>query len=96
MYFEISGKNMDLGDALRTHIRESVSKMLQHVHEEYSGHITVSPEGTGFRTLCFISLPGQHEFQASHIDYDPYVSAEGALHRLHEQIEEHRQRLIDK
>ncbi len=87
---------MDLGDALRNRIQESVSKMLRSVHEEYSGHLTVTHEGTGFQTTCVINLPGQNTFQSSHTNYDPYDSAEGALHMLHEQIEKHNQRIIDK
>jgi ribosomal subunit interface protein len=96
MQFEISGQNVNLGEALRTRIRERISKMLEFHQEEISGHLTVSHEGTGFRTQCVINFPGQHTFQGACFDFDVYISAEGAMYLVDEQIQKYVGRRIDK
>jgi len=57
MPFRVSGKNLDIGGALRerisTRIVESLSK---YFDGGYSGHVTVEKDGFGFRTECAIHL----------------------------------------
>jgi ribosome-associated translation inhibitor RaiA len=57
MVFRVSGKNIDIGEALRRRIsarvRESAGK---YFSGGYSGHATVGKEGFGFHTECVLHL----------------------------------------
>lgn len=57
MTLRVSGKNMDVGEALRgkaeTHIDAVVKK---YFDGGYDGHLTLEPEGIGFNAICSIHL----------------------------------------
>jgi ribosomal subunit interface protein len=57
MSLRVSGKNMDVGEALRStatsHIDAVVSK---YFDGGYEGHLTLEPEGPGFNAGCSIHL----------------------------------------
>ncbi|MDP1731676.1 MAG: HPF/RaiA family ribosome-associated protein [Devosia sp.] len=57
MSLRISGKNMDVGDALRSkaagHFDAVVTK---YFDGGYNGHLTLEPEGPGFSAQCIIHL----------------------------------------
>ena len=51
MSFRVSGKNLDVGEALRERIVARVSEAMgKYFDGGYSGHVTVEREGSGFRT----------------------------------------------
>ncbi len=57
MSFRISGKNLEVGEALRARIEARVAEALSKYFDGgYSGHATVEREGTGFRTECALHL----------------------------------------
>ena len=57
MPFRISGKNLDIGEALRERVSARVIEALSKYFDGgYSGHVTVEKEGFGFRTECAIHL----------------------------------------
>lgn len=57
MSLRVSGKNMDVGDALRekaeTHIDGAVNK---YFDGGYDGHLTLEHEGSGYRADCVVHL----------------------------------------
>ena len=57
MTLRVSGKNMDVGEALRGkaegHIDDVVKK---YFDGGYEGHLTLEPEGSGFNAVCSIHL----------------------------------------
>jgi ribosomal subunit interface protein len=66
MTVRISGKNMDVGDALRskaeTHIDEVVTK---YFDGGYEGHLTLSHDGAGFGADCVLHLDSGMTLSAS-------------------------------
>jgi ribosome-associated translation inhibitor RaiA len=57
MPFRVSGKNIDIGEALRTRVTARVAETLaKYFDGGYSGHVTVGKDGFGFRTECVIHL----------------------------------------
>jgi ribosomal subunit interface protein len=57
MSLRVSGKNMDVGDALRgkaeAHFDDVVRK---YFDGGYTGHLTLEPEGPGFSAVCVVHL----------------------------------------
>jgi ribosome-associated translation inhibitor RaiA len=65
MAFRVSGKNIDVGDALRARISERIDELLTRYFDRgYSGHATVGKEGFGFRTECAVHLDSGVVLQA--------------------------------
>ncbi len=57
MPFRVSGKNLDLGEALRKRIGVRIAETLgKYFDGGYSGHVTLAKDGFGFRTECAIHL----------------------------------------
>ena len=52
MTLRVSGKNMDVGDALRTKAEGHFDGVVKKYFDGgYTGHLTLEPEGSGFNAL---------------------------------------------
>ena len=57
MPLRVSGKNINVGGALRERINARVAEaMAKYFDGGFSGHVTIGKEGHGFRTECVIHL----------------------------------------
>ena len=57
MTLRISGKSISVGEALRQRIGERTEEVLRKYFDgNYSGHVTLSKDGFGFRTDCALHL----------------------------------------
>lgn len=96
MPFRVSGKNIDIGEALRERINARVLEALgKHVQGAYSGHATVSRDGFGFRTECAIHLASGITLEADALSADAYASADQAVQRIEKRLRRHQRRLKD-
>jgi len=94
MTFRVSGKNIDIGEALRTRISERIDEMVARLFDRgYSGHATVSKEGFGFRTECALHLDSGVVLQADGLAADAYASADQAALRIEKRLRRYRERL---
>ena len=61
MGLRVSGKNLDVGEALRGQVEARVASALgKYFDGDYSGHVTVAKDGAGFRTECVLHLTSGH------------------------------------
>src|SRR3954470_1890296 len=97
MPFRVSGKNLDIGGALRerisTRIVESLSK---YFDRGYSGHVTVEKDGFGFRTECAIHLDSGIVLHTEANAADAYASADQAALRIEKRLRRYKRRLKDR
>src|SRR6476469_5712205 len=97
MPFRVSGKNLDIGGALRerisTRIVESLSK---YFDGGYSGHVTVEKDGFGFRTECAIHLDSGITLHTEASAADAYASADQAALRIEKRLRRYKGRLKDR
>src|SRR5580693_6119451 len=104
MSFRISGKNIDVGDALRERVSERIAEAMgKYFDGGYSGHVTLEREGFGFRTECAIHLDSKITLHAEGMAADPYASADQAalriekrLRRYHRRLKDHRPERLDE
>ena len=83
MPFRISGKNIDVGEALRARINARIADAMgKYFDGGYSGHVTVGKEGFGFRTECAVHLDSGITLQAEGMAADAYASADQAAIRI--------------
>ncbi|RUT30344.1 HPF/RaiA family ribosome-associated protein [Arsenicitalea aurantiaca] len=66
MTLRVSGKNMDVGEALRTKAENHFDAVVKKYFDGgYSGHLTLEHEGSGFQAQCLVHLDSGAVLQAS-------------------------------
>ena len=96
MVLKISGKNVDIGQALRTRIDATVSDAVKkYFNGGYSGHITVTKGGRGFETECAVHLDTGMIFEARGSAGDAHASFDLAAERLEKRLRRYKRRLKD-
>jgi ribosomal subunit interface protein len=96
MSFRVSGKNLDVGDALRERISARIAQAMGKFFDGgYSGHATIAREGYGFRTECAIHLDSKVTLQAEGMAADAYASADQAALRVERRLRRYHRRLKD-
>lgn len=94
MPFRVSGKNIDVGEALRTRINQRVAEATaKYFDGGFSGHVTVGKEGFGFRTECVIHLDSGIVLEAEALAADAYASADQAAVRIEKRLRRYKRRL---
>ena len=61
-----------------------------------AGHVTVEPEGSGFRADCTLHLSSGATLQADAKAQEPYASFNRAADLMENQVRRHRDRLVDR
>jgi len=96
MTLQVTGKNVDAGDAFQNYIQEKISVVLdKYIGPEFSGHVRLEKEKNGFRTDCSIRLQTGLMVEAHGIGADAYTSADMAVERLDKRVRRYKRRLKD-
>ena len=94
MPFRVSGKNLDIGEALRDRVSARIVEALSKYFDGgYSGHVTVEKEGFGFRTECAIHLDSGMTLHTEANAADAYASADQAALRIERRLRRYKRRL---
>jgi ribosomal subunit interface protein len=97
MTLRISGKSISVGDALRGRVTERTDEVLRKYFDgNYSGHITLSKDGSGFRTDCALHLDSGITLEADSNAADAYASADQALLMIEKRLRRYKSRLKDR
>jgi ribosomal subunit interface protein len=97
MTLRISGKSISVGDALRGRVSERTDEVLRKYFDgNYSGHITLSKDGFGFRTDCALHLDSGVTLEADSNAADAYASADQALIQIEKRLRRYKSRLKDR
>ena len=94
MPLRVSGKNIDVGDALRARINGRLTEATaKYFDGGFSGHVTIGKEGYGFRTECVIHLDSGIVLEADAHAADAYASADHAAVRIEKRLRRYKRRL---
>jgi len=97
MTLRISGKSINVGEALRDRVSERTEEVLRKYFDgNYSGHITLSKDGFGFRTDCALHLDSGITLEADSNAVDAYASADQALLMIEKRLRRYKSRLKDR
>ena len=97
MPLRVSGKNLDIGEALRGQVVNRIQAAVKKFFDgSVQGHVTVEREGTGFRTDCALHLSSGVTLQADGMAHDAYLSADKAAERIEKRLRRYKQRLKDR
>ena len=102
MPFRISGKNLDIGAALRQRVNDRLVEariagaLSKYFDGSYHGHVTIARDGSGFRTECVLHLDSGVTLEAEAMAADAYASADQAAIRMEKQLRRYKRRLKDR
>jgi ribosomal subunit interface protein len=96
MSLRISGKHLDIGDALRGQIEARIGDSVgKYFDGGFNGHVTIEREGSGFRTDCALHLDTGIGLQAVGRAAEPQASFELAAERIEKRLRRYKRRLRD-
>ncbi|CFX17585.1 conserved protein of unknown function [Candidatus Filomicrobium marinum] len=96
MILQVTGKNVDAGDAFQTYIYDKIASVLdKYIGPEFSGHVRLEKEKSHFRTDCSIRLRTGLIVEAHGTGADAYASADMAVDRLDKRVRRYKRRLKD-
>ena len=97
MTLRISGKSINVGEALRERVSERTDEVLRKYFDgNYSGHITLSKDGFSFRTDCSLHLDSGVTLEAESNAVDAYASADAVLLMIEKRLRRYKSRLKDR
>jgi ribosomal subunit interface protein len=94
MTIQVTGKNLDVGEALRSYVQERVVHTVEKfIGRQPSGHVRIEKEHGEFRTNCTIHLWQGMSLEAHGMAADAYQSADRACERLEKRVRRYTRRL---
>ena len=94
MTIQVTGKNLDVGEALRNYVQERIAQSVEkYIGREPSGHVRIEKEHGDFRTNCTIHLWQGMSLEARGSASDAYQSADRACERLEKRVRRYTRRL---
>jgi ribosomal subunit interface protein len=96
MQIQINGKQIDIGDALRTHVETRLEGAVEkYADRAVDAHVTFSRQGSFFKADCKVHLPTGLDVQAGGSDADIYAAFENCVERIEKQLRRYKRRLKD-
>lgn len=96
MQIQIASKGIDVSTALRERITDRLEEMMdKYIHRDGEAQVSISREGTGFRTLCSVHLPSGATMEGKGEAHDGYASADEAMEHIETRLRRYSRRLKD-
>ncbi len=94
MQVSVTGKQLDVSDALRGHIEGRLAAAVEkYFGNAIEAHVTVSRQGNRFRADCSVHVGHGIFVQGHGEESDAYASCEGAAERVEKQLRRYKRRL---
>jgi len=96
MAIQVTGKNIDLGTALRNYASERVEKILEKYDSRgVSAHIFIEKVHGQFNTTCTAHLASGFSLQAKGVGTEAHPSVDEAIEHLEKRLRRYKRRLRD-
>lgn len=96
MQIQTTGKNLDIGVSLRTHISERLKRdVAKYFDGAVRAHVTVEKQKSGFSTDCTLHLSTGLRLQAHGEGGDAYSTFDTAADHLEKRLRRYKRRLKD-
>jgi ribosomal subunit interface protein len=94
MTLRVSGKNLDIGGALRQHVLERVeATVARYFGGSVGGHVVMTREGSGYRSDCTLRLSSGLSLHAEGRAQEPYRCFEQAADKIESRLRRYKTRL---
>lgn len=97
MGLRVSGKNLDVGEAIRQQAESRIGSALAKYFEGgVKGHVTLARDGTGFRSDAVLHLSSGITLEATGQAHDAYQSVDQMVERMEKRLRRYKRRLKDR
>ena len=94
MTLRVSGKNLDIGEALRQHVLEKVeATVARYFGGSVGGHVVMAREGSGYRSDCTLRLSSGVSLHAEGRAHEPYPCFDQAADKIERRLRRYKMRL---
>ena len=94
MQVQVSGKHVDVGEALRERVDgELQSSIGKYFERGGDADVVVSRDGYGFRVDCSVALASGQKLQSHGLGGDAHAAFGQALHKIETRIRRYKRRL---
>ncbi|MBL8553108.1 MAG: ribosome-associated translation inhibitor RaiA [Phenylobacterium sp.] len=97
MQVQVTGKHVDVGEALRTRVSDELStSILKYFDRDGGGaDVVVSREGTAFKVDCAVTLASGQQLTTHGVGGDAHLAFDAALEKMSKRIRRYKNRLKD-
>ena len=96
MSLQISGKHMNVGDALTSRIEDRIEDAVtKYFQGGYQGKVTLEKQGNRFSCDCLIHLDSNIDLQGTGMEGDATAAFEAAADRVEKRLRRYKRRLKD-
>ena len=96
MKLHITGKQMDVGNALQTHVGDRLEGAIsKYFANPIEAHVVFSHEGSGYRVDCTVHVGHGVDAQSHASGNDIYATFDTAAERLEKRVRRYKRRLRD-
>lgn len=96
MQVQITGKHVELGDALRTRIADNLSSSIEKYFDRGGGaDVVVMREGNSFKVDCAVTLASGQQLTTHGLGGDAHMALDAAIAKMDKRIRRYKQRLKD-
>ena len=95
MQVQVTGKHVDVGEALRTRVTDELSSSIAKYFDRDGGgaDVVVSREGPAFRVDCAVTLATGQQLTTQGLGGDAHLAFDAALEKLSKRIRRYKNRL---
>ena len=96
MQVQVTGKHVDVGEALRTRVADELSSSIAKYFDRGGGaEVVVSREGGAFRVDCAVTLASGQQLTTHGVGGDAHVAFDAALAKMTKRVRRYKNRLKD-
>ncbi|MFZ5719765.1 MAG: ribosome hibernation-promoting factor, HPF/YfiA family [Pseudomonadota bacterium] len=97
MQVQVTGKHVDVGEALRSRVTDELSNSVAKYFDRDGGgaDVVVSREGAAFKVDCAVTLASGQQLTTHGVGGDAHVAFDAALEKMAKRIRRYKNRLKD-
>ena len=97
MQVQVTGKHVDVGEALRTRVADEISSSIGKFFDREGGgaDVVVSREGHSFKVDCAVTLASGQQITTQGLGGDAHMAFDAAIARMQRRIRRYKNRLKD-
>lgn len=97
MQVQVTGKHVDVGDALRTRVSDEISSSIGKYFEREGGaaDVVISREGHSFKVDCAVILASGQQLTTQGLGGDAHLAFDAAILKMQKRIRRYKNRLKD-